>query len=82
MADKIFGQGLDPIPLKLVQTPVVTPDFEADARPVQVEGLGTVITANKGAAVANATVAADGTSAGTQLNALLAALRAAGIIAT
>lgn len=34
-----------------------------------------------GVAVANATVATDGTSAGTQLNALLASLRAAGIIA-
>lgn len=32
------------------------------------------------AAVANCTVAADGTSAGTQLNLLLAALRTAGII--
>lgn len=35
----------------------------------------------RGVAVANATVAADGTSAGTQLNALLASLRAAGVIA-
>jgi len=31
-------------------------------------------------AVANCTVAADGTSAGTQLNALLAALRTAGVL--
>lgn len=36
----------------------------------------------QGAAVANCTVAADGTSAGTQLNLLLAQLRAAGVIAT
>jgi hypothetical protein len=35
----------------------------------------------KGAAVTNCTVAADGTSAGTQLNALLVSLRAAGVIA-
>lgn len=35
----------------------------------------------KGAAVANATVATDGTSAGTQLNALLVSLRNAGVIA-
>ena len=35
----------------------------------------------QGTAVANCTVAADGTSAGTQLNALLAQLRTAGIIA-
>lgn len=35
----------------------------------------------RGVAVANATVATDGTSAGTQLNALLVALRNAGIIA-
>ncbi|HGE9146147.1 TPA: head fiber protein [Yersinia enterocolitica] len=34
----------------------------------------------KAATVANCTVAADGTSAGTQLNALLMSLRAAGII--
>lgn len=38
-------------------------------------------TVKKGAAVANCTVAADGTSAGTQLNALLVSLRAAGVIA-
>lgn len=81
MADTIFGQGLDPVPLKLVQTPAVVPAFEAKARPVYIEGLGNV-TATKGAAVANATVAADATSAATQLNALLASLRAAGIIAT
>lgn len=35
----------------------------------------------RGAAVANCTVAADGTSAGTQLNALLAALRTVGVLA-
>lgn len=34
----------------------------------------------KAATVANCTVAADGTSAGTQLNALIASLRAAGVI--
>lgn len=34
----------------------------------------------KGAAVSNCTVAADGTSAGTQLNLLLASLRTAGVI--
>lgn len=34
----------------------------------------------KAATVANCTVAADGTSAGTQLNALLTALRNAGVI--
>lgn len=36
----------------------------------------------QGAAVADCTVAADGTSAGTQLNLLLARLRAHGLIAT
>lgn len=36
----------------------------------------------QGTAVPNCTVAADGTSAGTQLNLLLAQLRAAGIIAS
>lgn len=39
-------------------------------------------TVKQGLAVANATVAADGTSAGTQLNLLLAQLRLAGVIAT
>lgn len=39
-------------------------------------------TVKQGVAVANATVAADGTSAGTQLNLLLASLRTAGVIAT
>lgn len=34
----------------------------------------------KGATVAACTVAADGTSAGTQLNALIASLKAAGVI--
>lgn len=37
-------------------------------------------TVKKGAAVTNCTVAADGTSAGTQLNLLLASLRTAGVI--
>lgn len=78
MADKIFGQGLDPVPLKLVQTPAVTPAFEAGPLPVYIEGLGNV-TATQGAAVADAT---DAASAITQLNALLASLRAAGVIAT
>lgn len=35
----------------------------------------------RGATVAACTVAADGTSAGTQLNALIASLKAAGVIA-
>lgn len=78
MADKIFGQGLRAIPLTLVQTPPVIPDFEAEPRPVYIEGLGNV-TATKGAAVANAT---DAATVITQLNALLASLRAAGVIAT
>lgn len=78
MADKIFGEGLAPRPLKLVQTPAVVPAFEADPAPVYIEGLGNV-TATKGAAVANAT---DAASAITQLNALLASLRAAGVIAS
>lgn len=42
---------------------------------------GTAGTVLEGAAVANCVPAADGTSAGTQLNALLASLRAAGVIA-
>lgn len=40
---------------------------------------GTVL---KGAAVANVTPAADGTAVGTAFNALLASLRAAGVITT
>lgn len=42
--------------------------------------LNAKLTATKGAAVTNATVAADATSASTQLNALLASLRTAGVI--
>lgn len=42
--------------------------------------LNAKLTATKGAAVTNATVAADATSAATQLNALLASLRTAGVI--
>lgn len=70
MADKIFGQGLNPIPLKLDGEPVVTPAFEAAARPIQIAGLGTT-------QIANAT---DAASVITQLNALLAVLRTAGVI--
>ena len=77
MADKIFGKGLKAVPLKLVQTPVVIPDFEAAPRPVYIQGLGNV-TATKGVAVPNA---AAGTEVAT-INALLASLRTAGIIAT
>lgn len=42
--------------------------------------LNAKLTATKGAAVTNATVATDATSAATQLNALLASLRTAGVI--
>lgn len=70
MADKIFGEGLRPIPKKLVSAPVVTPDFEAKSEPIQILGLGTT-------QVANAT---DAATVITQLNALLALLRTAGIV--
>lgn len=77
MVAKIFGKGLNPVPLQLVATPVVIPAFKAVPQPVYIAGLGNV-TATKGAAVANAT---DAATALTQLNALLVSLRAAGIIA-
>lgn len=77
MADKIFGQGLDPVPLKLVQVPAVIPAFNAEPRPVYIEGLGN-IEAGQGVAVPNA---AAGTEVAT-INALLASLRAAKVIAT
>ena len=77
MGNQIFGKGLAAIPLKLVATPVVVPAFKAQPQPVYIAGLGNV-TATKGAAVVNAT---DAASALTQLNALLASLRAAGVIA-
>ena len=44
-------------------------------------GASTAGLVKRGVAVTNATVAADGTSAGTQLNALLVSLRNAGVIA-
>lgn len=81
MADKIFGQGLDPVPLKLVQTPAVTPAFEADPRPVYVEGLGTLVTGNRAPAQANST-ATDIAGIVADFNALLAKLRTAGVIAS
>ena len=81
MADKIFGvTGLDPIPLKLVQTPVVTPDFNAKAQPVQIAGLGTAFAANKAAAQVDST-AVDVATLKNDFNALLAKLRAAGLMA-
>ena len=79
MPSTIFGKGLAAVPLVLVPTPAVVPAFKAAPKPVYVTG-GNIPTA-KGAAVANATVATDATSAATQLNALLASLRAAGVIA-
>lgn len=54
--------------------------IEAPAGTLQSPDLDGKLTATKGAAVPNAVVAADGTSAGTQLNALLTSLRDAGII--
>lgn len=70
MADKIFGQGLKPIPLKIDGDPAVVPDFEAAARTIAIAGLGTT-------AVANAT---DAASVILRLNELLAILRTAGVI--
>lgn len=70
MADAIFGAGLAPIPYKLDSEPVVTPDFEANARPIQIAGLGTQTVAN----------ATDAASVILRLNELLAILRAAQVI--
>ena len=70
MADKIFGEGKRPVPKKLVGSPVVTPDFKAKAEPIQILGFGTT-------QVANAT---DAATVITQLNALLALLRTAGVV--
>ena len=61
----------------------ITVNFAAAAATPTFDGTANVTASlARGAAVANCTVAADGTSAGTQLNALLAALRTAGVIAT
>lgn len=61
----------------------ITVNFAAAAAAPTFDGTANVVASlAHGAAVANCTVAADGTSAGTQLNALLAALRTAGVIAT
>lgn len=56
---------------------LVGDQVSAATAPATASTFGTV---KKGAAVTNCTVAADGTSAGTQLNALLVSLRAAGVI--
>lgn len=57
-----------------------TSDINKPVSSATTTALGAKLTATKGAAVTNCTVAADGTSAGTQLNALLASLRTANII--
>lgn len=60
----------------------ITVNFAAAAAAPTFNGSANVVASiARGAAVANCTVAADGTSAGTQLNALLAALRTVGVIA-
>lgn len=89
MADKIFGADLKATPLKLVQTPAVVPANAAKAKPVYFQGgvaaaVGNATTANAGL-VKKAAAQADSTAtdvAGlkTDLNALLAKLRTAGII--
>lgn len=81
MADKIFGQGLDAVPLKLVQTPAVIPANAAQPRPVYIQGLGTAAAAAQAAAQANF-AGADITALKVELNAFLAKLRTAGLIAT
>lgn len=80
MADKIFGQGLAPVPLKLVRTPAVVPEFGAEPRSVYIEGLGSLVAGNRAAAQANST-ATDVAGLVADFNALLAKLRTAGIIA-
>lgn len=57
---------------------VATPDDPVTIPAATATVIGGV---KKGATVAACTVAADGTSAGTQLNALIASLKAAGVIA-
>lgn len=60
----------------------ITVNFAAAAAAPTFNGSANVVASiARGVAVTNCTVAADGTSAGTQLNALLAALRTAGVIA-
>lgn len=82
----------DPKPVVLTQVAALPAGHPFDPEPLLVVGplpagstpLATATVAGavkKGATVANATVAADGTSAGTQLNALIASLKAAGVIA-
>lgn len=78
MADKIFGEGLRPVPLRAVAVTGPVPAELADvARPVYIYDLPEG--ASQGAAVANA---ADEADAVIKLNALLASLRTAGVIAT
>ena len=57
-----------------------TSDVNKPVSTAQNTAIAAKLTATKGAAVTNATVQADATSAATQLNALLASLRAANII--
>lgn len=81
MADKIFGQGLDPVPMTLVQTPAVIPANAGAPRPVYIEGLGSLVGSDPAAAQADF-AGVDLAAVKVELNAFLAKLRAAGIIAT
>jgi len=89
MVDKIFGAGLRALPLTVVQTPAVIPDFDADPQPVYFAGgvnasvnLATTTVAGivkKTPAQADS-VASTVAALVTDFNALLAKLRTAGII--
>lgn len=89
MVDKIFGQGLRALPLTVVQTPAVIPDFEAKPQPVYFAGglnagVNAATTATAGV-VKKAPAQADSTASTvaalvTDFNALLAKLRTAGIL--
>lgn len=77
MADKIFGEGLRPVPLIARSAAGPVPAELLDvARPVYIYDLDNAI--GKGVAVPDA---AAGTEVAT-INALLASLRTAGVIAT
>ncbi|MDI3361160.1 head fiber protein [Lelliottia sp. V89_10] len=71
MSQKCISTGGYPVEVATPTDPVTIPAATATV-------IGGV---KKGATVAACTVAADGTSAGTQLNALIASLKAAGVIA-
>lgn len=74
MTERVIGQSGKTVEVATLD------DISGDAYELPPANPTTIGGVKQAATVANCTVATDGTSAGTQLNALLTSLRAAGVI--